>query len=72
MSVERVPRMLVICDTCGDDLEVNTPGVMAARVAAGVSGWHFAEGRLPGVGTKGQRQFDYCPKCWPESWHATR
>jgi len=68
--IKKILRMTVACDTCGDEFETEEPTAMAARIRSAVKGWTFAEGRLPGPGKDGQRQFDYCAKCWPTSPHA--
>jgi hypothetical protein len=73
VSVRHVTQAIITCDTCGDEAPVDEPTAMGARIAAYPLGWRYAEGRLPGTsGQKGQRQFDYCPTCWPGSYHAKR
>lgn len=76
MTVVRVTFIGLTCDGgCGKQFESTASSAVSARVIAGVAGWQYAEGRDPGrpngpgVG-KGQRQFDYCPDCWPTSYHA--
>lgn len=72
MTARQISHVVLVCDgtTCDKRQETSEPTVMAARVLAVAQGWRFVEGRLPGSGTSGQRQFDYCPDCWPTSWHA--
>ena len=80
MTVRRTLTHTLVCDgdECAALYSSTEPTVMAARIHAAVDGWHFAEGRLPTPDApmsrshKGQRQFDYCPACWPTSYHATR
>ena len=70
MSTSKATRHTVHCDTCGAKHETEEPTAYGARIAAGITGWKYAVGRLPGPGTKGQREWDYCPTCWPNSPHA--
>ena len=70
MTAKQIVCVALICDVCAKRHETPEPTVMAARVLAVATGWRFAEGRLPATGNSGQRQFDYCPDCWPTSYHA--
>jgi hypothetical protein len=71
VSATRVTTVTITCDTCGKSNATEGANSYAARFAVTAEGWHYAQGRLPGPGTKGQREFDYCPGCWPTSPHAT-
>jgi hypothetical protein len=54
----------VTCDACGaEHHDPTAESGLEMRVAAGVAGWKFRQGK-PGKGGKGQvRQFDACPDC---------
>lgn len=78
MGTERITTITLVCDACGKRNATDQPTALMARVATLATGWHFAEGRVPGAdpptsrrGHSGRRQFDYCPDCWPTSYHAT-
>lgn len=67
MSISKVLRQSVRCDTCTAIFETAETTAYAARILAGVQGWRYAHGRLPAPGAHGQRDWDYCPDCWPTS-----
>lgn len=71
MSTTRITTVTVICDTCADEKVTGELSAYASRIAAGIDGWRFAQGRKREPGSKGRREFDYCPACWPTSPHAT-
>ena len=73
MSTIRIIAITLTCDSadCAARIATTEPSVYAARIAAGITGWRYAQGRRRGPGLEGARQFDYCPDCWPNSPHAT-
>jgi hypothetical protein len=78
MTIIRIAFIALDCDGgCGKRYDSTAQSAVSARILAAATGWQYAEGRdpgrpVPGGPGKGQRQFDYCPDCWPDSYHGKR
>lgn len=63
MAILKVYSQRVRCDGCGiahGDGTAET--AMAARIAAGINGWVFAQSHAD-PRERGPRHLDYCPRC---------